>query len=175
MKKLFASIIASAMVLSMSVTAFAAEGSATGQGAGDKTIDVTAKYDKSTSTEKVYNVDIEWDSMTFTYTEGGTKVWNPATHTYTTSTSSGWDKTEADITVTNHSNAAVTVSVEYAPVDGTGVSGAITNGSATLAAGVEGKPDEADKLTATLTISGTPNSTVTEDGVKIGTITIKIS
>lgn len=175
MKKLFATIIALAMVLSMSVTAFAAEGSVTGQGAGDKTIDVTAKYDKSTSTETVYNVDIKWDSMTFTYTESGTKVWNPATHTYTTSKTSGWDKTEANVTVTNHSNASVDVSVEYAPVAGTGVSGAVTNGSATLAAGVEGKPDEADSMTATLTISGTPNSTVTEDGVKIGTITIKIS
>lgn len=175
MKKLFATIISLAMVLSMGVTAFAAEGSATGQGAGDRTIDVTAKYDKSTSAETVYNVDITWESMSFTYTESGTKVWNPETHTYTTTTNGGWDKTEADITVTNHSNASVDVAVEYTAVEGTGISGSVANGSATLAAGVEGKPDEADKLIATLTISGAPNSTVTEAGVKIGTITIRIA
>lgn len=176
MKKFFATIIALAMVLSMSVTVFAADGSDTSNKPGEsQSIDVTAKYNTSTSTEPVYSVDITWESMTFTFNESGAKIWNSDTHTYTTSTSSGWDKTTADVTVINHSNAAVNVSVEYTPVDGTGISGAITNGSATLAAGVEGKPDEADKLIATLGISGTPNSTITAAGVKIGSVTVKIS
>lgn len=175
MKKIFTVIIALAMVMSMSLTAFAAED--TDNKPGDtQTIDVTAKATSSgTSEATVYSVDISWDSMTFTYTESGTKVWNPANHTYSTRTSSGWDKTTAKVTVTNHSNASVDVSVTYSAVDDTGVDGAISNGTKTLAAGVENAYDAADKLEATLTISGTPNSTVDADGVKIGSITVTIS
>lgn len=172
MKKLWAIIASAAMLLSAGVTAVAADSPDTGQ---DNTVDVTAKYTASAGTEPLYNVDIAWESMVFTYTESGTKLWDPSTHMYTTVTDGEWDKTEADITVTNHSSVAVAVSVEYTPADDTGVSGAITNGSATLAAGVDGKPDEADKLTATLTVSGAPLGSVTEDGVKIGTVTVKIS
>lgn len=174
MKKIFATIIALAMVLAMSVTAFAAED--TGNKPGDsQDIDVTAKTESSTTTPTVYSVDISWDSMTFTYSESGTKTWNPENHTFTTSTSGGWDKTTANVTVTNHSNATVDVAVTYSAVDGTGVTGTITNGTKTLAAGVENAYDAADKLVATLTISGEPTATVTSEGVKVGSITVKIS
>lgn len=175
MKKIFTIIIALAMVLTMSVTAFAAED--TGNKPGDtQTIDVTAKSTSSgTSEATVYSVDISWDSMTFTYSESGTKTWNPADHTYTTSTSGGWDKTTANVTVTNHSNAEVDVAVTYSAVDGTGVTGAITNGTKTLAAGVENAYASADSLVATLTISGEPTSAVNAEGVKIGSITVTIS
>lgn len=175
MKRLFTILIALVLVLSMSVSAFAAEGSVNGQGIGEQTIDVTANY-QTGGTEPVYSVDITWESMTFTYTDSGVKVWNPSTHTYSVNTSGGWDKTTANITVTNHSNVDVAVAVTYASVQqDTGISGRITGGSKTLAAGQENKPNEADSMTATLTISGKPNSTVTETGVNIGTITIKIS
>ena len=175
MKSFFSILIALALVLSMSVPAFAAEGSVNGQGLGEQTIDVTAKYQPG-GTEPVYSVDIMWESMTFTYTDSGVKVWNPSTHTYSVSTSGEWDKTTADIVVTNHSNVDVAVAVTYASAQqDTGISGRITGGSKTLAAGQENKPNEADSMTAALTISGKPNSTVTETGVNIGTITIKIS
>ena len=177
MKKIFAAIIALAMVFSLSVTAFAAEGSDTGIQPGESSsIDVTAKTESDTSTETKYSVDITWESMTFTYTEKGTKVWDPATHTYSTDTTgSGWDKTTAEITVTNHSNAEVTATVTYAEADqSSGITGTISNGSKTLASGVEGKYDDADSLEATLTISGTPADSVGADGVVIGQITVKI-
>lgn len=166
------------MILSMSATAFAAEGSVTNQGIGDQTIDVTARYTVSTSSETVYSVDITWDNMIFTYSESSVRTWNPENHTYTANRSGGWNKTTADITVTNHSNADVTVKLTYTAdtANGnTGVTGTLSNAGGILAAGEEGKPDEAEQIISTLTISGTPNGNVTADGVRVGTITVTIS
>lgn len=174
MRKFLTILIALALAMSMSVTAFAEGGSSTQQNTGDQSIDVTAKYNQSSSTQITYSVAITWESMTFTYTESGTRIWDPETHTYTTSTTSGWDKTEADITVVNHSNAPVTATVTYTPVDGNGVTGTVVNGTKTLKAGTVDDPDNADSLVATLQIGGKPNSTVSEDGVKVGTITVTI-
>ena len=174
MKKMISLILAMSLVLSMSITAFAAED--TGKKPGENTnIGVTAKYNTSSDTETTYSVDVEWTDMTFTYNEAGTKEWNAATHSYTTNSTGSWDKTTATVTVTNHSNAEVTVAMEYTAVEGTGVTGTLTNGSATLDAGVEGKYDEADSVTATLTISGTPANTVTSTGTQIGSIKVTIS
>lgn len=171
MKKILALFLALTLVLSMSATAFAA----TAEKGDSENIDVTAKYNSSSTTPDVYSVEIEWEGMTFTYSETGDKVWNPATHTYTDNTTAGWDKNEAAITVTNHSNKDVTVQFTYAAEGDTGVTGELDKTSEILAAGVENEVDKAASVTATLTIGGKPNSTVTEAGVKIGTITVEIA
>ena len=175
MKKLLSMMLAFALVMSMSVTAFAAEDKDNKPG-DSQDIEVTAKY-TTVSETTVYSVDIEWEEMTFTYAETGSKTWNPSDHSYTDTTSGGWNKTSATVKVTNHSNAAVNVEMEYvASTTDTGITGTLSNGSKTeLAAGVEGKYDEAASVTATLTISGTPNSNVAAAGTTIGTITVKIS
>ncbi len=174
MKKLFSLLLSLALVLSLSVTAFAADGSGNvGQGSQD--IPVTAKTTGSSTDTPVYSVDISWEDMTFTYSAATTRTWNPETHTYTSSSSGGWNKTTAAVTVTNHSNVAVDVSIAYAAEGSTGITGTMDITSDALAAGVEGKPAEADYGTYTLTISGTPNATVSETGVKIGTITVTIA
>lgn len=175
MKKFLSVMLVSALAMGMSVAAFAAEDK--GNEPGDsQDIEVTAKY-TTVSETTVYSVDIEWEDMTFTYAETGTKTWNPDDHSYTNSTTGGWDKTTADVTATNHSNAAVNVEMEYtASETDTGITGTLTTGSKTeLAAGVEDKYSEAASVTATLTISGTPNSNVAATGTAIGTITVKIS
>lgn len=83
---------------------------------GDTTAKVYAKYIKSDDT--VYQVDINWGSMVFTYNEGSRGTWDPKTHTYKDDgVEEGWTYEEGanEITVTNHSNATVTVEVEFKP------------------------------------------------------------
>lgn len=177
MKKMFVTALAMTMVLGMSTTAFAAEGSVNGADTGAQDpIDVTAKYNDGAKEPTVYSVDLTWEDMTFTYNESGTRTWDPDTHTYTDTTSAGWDKVTAAVTATNHSNAQVTVKFDYTPQGTTGVTASMSKLSFILAAGVENRPNEAATNSSLLTINGStkPNSSVTAEGVTIGTITVTI-
>ena len=166
MRKTISIVLALVLLLSLSTTAFASELGGTQ--------DVTAKYEKTENEEAIYNVDLNWGNLTFTYTEHTEKTWNPSTHTYEEVVTGEWDKTESTIKVTNHSNVAVTVAMTLTPVQGTGVTATLTGGSGTLPAGVEGNVEGAASVTGTLKISGTPNETVTATGVKVAQITVTI-
>ena len=139
-----------------------------------QSIDVTAKTASVSVTPVCYSVDIVWSDMTFTYTEENIHTWNASNHSYRTSTRGSWDKTQATITVTNHSNVDVQVKITYTPVEGTGITGVLKSGSAKLKAGSLGEYDNADSMTAKLTIKGTPTDAVTEEGSKIGTVLVTI-
>lgn len=176
MKKLIATALALTMTLSLSTTALAG-GNVDGAGVGSQDpIDVTAKYNDGVTEPTVYSVDLTWEDMTFTYNESGTRIWDPDTHTYTDTTSAGWDKYTAAVTATNHSNANVTVSFTYTPQGDTGVTAYMTKRSFILTAGVENYPNDASTGSSLLTINGNskPNSSVTAEGVTIGTITVTI-
>ena len=174
MKKLIATALALTMTLSLSTTALAA-GNVDGAVVGpQEPIDVTAKYNDGAKEPTVYSVDLTWEDMTFTYNESGTRTWDPDTHTYTDTTSAGWDKIAAAVTATNHSNVQVTVKFDYTPQGATGVNASMSKDSFRLAAGVENKPNEAATDSSILTITGTPNNSVTAEGVTIGTITVTI-
>lgn len=175
MKKLIATLLTMSLAVGMGTTAFAAAGNGTVGENGKQAIDVTARYTGGATTDTTYSVDIEWEDMTFTYHESGSRTWNPADHTYTDSTTAGWDKTTADITVTNHSNADVDIDLTYAPVAGTDVYGVLDTLSYRLAAGVENEYANAESKTSTFTISGKPSAAVTADGIKVGTITVAVS
>ena len=166
MKRIITLLMVLAMVMSLSITAFASD-------LGESK-DVTAKYEKNESEQPIYNVDLNWGNLTFTYTETVEKVWNPDTHTYDTTTTGSWDKTESTVTVTNHSNVSVAVSMSVTPAQGTGVDVSLSGGNATLAAGEVGNVDGAASVTGTVKVSGKPNSTVTEDGIKVASITVSI-
>lgn len=177
MKKMFVTALAMTMVLGMSTTAFAAEGSVNGADTGAQDpIDVTAKYNDDATEPTVYSVDLTWEDMTFTYNESGTRIWDPDTHTYTDTTSAGWDKFTAEVTATNHSNANVTVTFDYTPQGDTGVNASMSKQSFILYAGVENYPNDASTNSAVLTINGNskPNATVSAAGTVIGTITVTI-
>ena len=176
MKKLIATALALTMTLSLSTTALAA-GNVDGAGVGSQVpIDVTAKYNDSATEPIVYSVDLTWEDMTFTYNESGTRTWDPDTHTYTDPTSAGWDKVTAAVTATNHSNAQVKVSFTYTPQGDTGVTASMDKDFFILNAGVEYYPDHAPTNSSALTIKGDtkPDSSVTAEGVTIGTITVTI-
>lgn len=175
MRKMFCALLTVTMLLAMSTTVFAERSDTIGKDSS-KEIDVTAKYQSSATTPTVYSVDIKWDNMTFTYNETGTKTWNANNHSYSIENAQGaWDKTSATITVTNHSNVSVDVTVTHTITEGFGIAGVLMEGStATLDAGVEGNHAGADSHTATLIIIGTPNDKITSDGVKIGTVKVTI-
>lgn len=169
MKRL-AALLAAMAIMAAPATALAL-------GSGDtQNIEVKAKYSGGTTTPAVYSVNIVWEKMEFTYSEGSSRSWDPDTHQYSTgSTKSSWKADGNTVTVTNHSNVDVTVGFSYAPVEKyKAVTGKLSTMSKTLNAGVENKPDEADSVTSTLSLSGALDSGVTSF-TKVGTITVSIN
>ena len=148
MKKILAVALALTMIVGMSIPAFAAyEGENT-------VIPLTAGYSKADSvldtSVVVYDVNVTYDAMTFNFTETGNKtVWNPAALDYTgTQEVDGgtWDNESADITVTNKSNAALTISVTISGETGFTVTGDTTCPSAV----VEGGTNKVQTATVTI-------------------------
>ena len=92
------------------IAVFAADG--VGEGGSDSA-DVTGTYAEGTSSIPVYSVDIAWEGLSFTYNGGNEGTWNPDTHQYDGSTEPGWADDEGVITITNHSNVAVTALSTY--------------------------------------------------------------
>lgn len=173
MKKLFAILLVLTLTCAMGVTAFAASDTLTGTGSKD--IDVKAQYADGTTTRDAYSVDLEWGAMEFTYSAAGQRVWNPATHTYTDSTTASWSANGNNVTVTNHSNTAVTTRFAFAKSVTENINDSINySGDRTLTAGVEGSPTTAAKVTATLTLAGALDSSRTTLQ-KIGTVTVTLS
>ncbi len=172
MKKILILILALLLAASMSVTAFAAEPDATLTGDNKSTsVDVYVTYEDATTTPTVYSVDVEWQEMNFNYVSAGTMVWKPETHEYEHQTTGAWESDRANIKVTNHSNAAVDVTVIYTANGTTGVTGTIANGTFTLET-AEGKTvAEAPTKTATFTVGGVPTDKNAEN-LKVGSITV---
>lgn len=85
MRKITAFALSLALSLSLCVPAFAAESTVT-ETDGKQEIDVNAKYVDSVETPTVYDVDVAWGAMEFTYTVSGTKTWDAEKHEYIVST-----------------------------------------------------------------------------------------
>ena len=169
MKKFLSIALALVLTLALSVTCFAAIDA---EGAGSETKTVTAKYVAPTFSGDVYGVDVEFGKMEFTYTAAKQGTWDPETHTYLESATAKWTADGNTVEVTNHSNVAITVTVEYENAQGVeGVTGSLENGTFDLAAGVENKPTEAASGTATLTLAGE----IAADNDAIGTVTVTIA
>ena len=181
-KEILAVVLALVMVICMSVPAFASDDTVSGETlTNPNPIEVTGKYgDAAPAT--VYSVNIKWGAMEFTYSTNNTAKWNPENHTYTvTAESAGWTNNGNEVTVTNHSNAAVGVAFKFNPIANAADFGAYTgkidveNNKTQLAAAVEGTSFEsADSVKATLTFSGSLKATAT-NFAKLGEITITLS
>ena len=172
MKKIFATLLAVAMLASMSVTAFAEENT----GATPTEITVTGKYTPGATTGEIISADIAWEAMDFTYTGASQGAWNPATHTYDGATEGGWSDNTPAITVTNHSNVAVNATLSFT-ANVTGVVGTFTEVSGTendnileLATAEGTEVANAPTATANFGISG---AAIDADKT-LGTITVTI-
>ena len=159
------------LLLSMSTTALAAE-------SGD--IKVTYSQPKP---EKVTVVDLAWGSMEFNYTDGGsTKVWNPEELKYEIvegDGEAGWlpmNPGGDTVTVTNHSNTGLLVTVTYTKAAENGVDGAMENGSFLLATAEETDVGEAPKGSAKLVLynNSVPASWNESGATTIGNVTVKL-
>lgn len=173
MKKILSLILALAMIMSLSVTAFAAEGITNGD---TDTADVKGTY-SSEVTVTVYSVDISWEGLSFTYNGAFEGNWDPKTHEYENSTAAGWAAGNGTITVTNHSNTAITATPSYKAVAGYETAGVSFSTAALEVATADNGVDGAAGSAVTETIVVTPTGSLPEgtDDVTIGTITITIS
>ena len=172
MKKLFAALLAGAMLASLSVTAFAAENT----GATPTEITVNGTYTPGAMADEKISVDIAWDAMNFTYTGASQGTWNPETHAYEGATEGGWSNNTPAINVTNHSNVAVNATLDFtANVDGvvgtfTEASGTANDNILNLATAEGTEVANAPTATANFGISG---AAIDADKT-LGTITVTI-
>ena len=170
MKKLITLAMTFIMIIVMATSSFAAT---VGTNGGSVTEDVDVIINKD-EVPTVYSVDIDWESLEFTYRLGN-GTWNPADHTVTGG-SPGWDESTATITVTNHSNAAVDIKAVFADKTTTatanGVTAELSNNSFNLDAGKLNDYAGAANNQTTVTVEGTPS---TEDTFTVGTITVTVS
>lgn len=175
MKQIFTLALTFLLIFSLvTVTAFA-ETSKISAAGGTASKPVTASYSAGAGGGTVYSVDITWDSMAFTYSEGPSPTWDPETHTSGQGGTGGWSSSGNKVTVTNHSNTGVTAALTYASAAGyEGITGSFDNSTMNLATAVGTAFAEAPANTAALTLSGTLASTVTRP-TKIGTITVTIN
>lgn len=74
-------------------------------------VSVSASADNSDSKVQV-SIDITWDSLEFTYTDG---QWDPETHSYK---GGGWSDSGGNFTVKNNGNVGVETKFSYANATG---------------------------------------------------------
>lgn len=174
MKKVISMILVLVLVLSMSITAFAAEVPSGG------TQSITATYSEVESAI-VYKVDISWGGMVFNYNSGMENVWNPDTLKFETvqKGEASWAPAEQGgdtVTVTNHSNTGLLVNVAYTPAAENGVNGSVENGSFFVATAVDTERGNAPKGSAKLTLdaSSVPTTWNETGATTIGSITVTL-
>ncbi len=160
MKKILALALSFALVACLAVSVSAADGReeicTTLPVTSSQTIDVTLTGSNigTGNTGIVYSVTVDWEAanLEFNVTNSTNEAlkWNPETHTYdvqTEGTVQGkWvtDKDNFDVTITNHSNAAVKATLVLPSTDG------ITNATFSAAVTGETRQATANALVATL-------------------------
>ena len=115
---------------------------------GNCSITIGGKYKKSRGGEKKISVDIEWESMSFTYYDVDKKIWNPEIHDYDEQPR-GWSANQKIITVTNHSN--IQIRADFSFNGSTGIIGSFSEESLTLESADDKKyntPDAQGKYAA---------------------------
>lgn len=170
MKKLFAILMAAALLCTMSVTAFAATVDTT----GNTSADLTVKYAEGSKVD-AYAATIEWGSMEFTYTAAA-QEWDTEELKWVATNTASWGNA-GTVKITNRSSQDITAKFGFtAEADAKGVTGITVNGAAIDANGYTiGDATSGTATTATYSILPTGEYTGTNtDAVKVGTITITL-
>lgn len=170
MKRVFNMTMACAIALTMSVNIHAI-----GSGQSDSA-PVKGTYEPGTSGGSIYSVDITWKDLSFTYNGASQGTWNPATHQYDNSAPAGWAEGTGTITVTNHSNAAITATPSYTPKTEYNTAGIDFGVESLVLETADNGGSEAGTPTSG-TISVTPTGTLPEgtSNTVIGEIKVTIS
>lgn len=175
-KKIASVLMATALLAAAGISASAEETTTITELGGTSSADVTGTYSNTVTTPTVYNVEIEWEKLEFSFSKTGTMDWNTDSHTYEDHTESAWTSDSNGVSVTNHSNAAVKVNLDFAAAEGIGnVTGNFGDDNEfTLNQPEEGEFTGLDTYkNCALTLSGEPNQF--EDGSTIGTVTVTLS
>ena len=171
MRKL-STILALVLVVAMCASFAASAETISGLNSVSKPVSLTYNAVSEDTTTVVYSVDVTWTDVAFAY-NAGTTQWNPENHDYSASGAAAtWTDSNGSVTVANHSNADVAVTVSFAKASTANGSAnvTVTNGTFTLASAVGKATNAADSKSATLNASGAPTSSAT-----IGTVTVAIA
>ena len=141
--------------------------------------EVYVNYTPGSSASRVVSADISWGSLVFEYKDAIEGTWNPNTHQFDNYVAARWEcDTNANaITVTNHSNANISVSLTYTNYAAfSGVTGTFDKPSFTLESAVGTSRNAAPSQTAYLTLSGAfaPSGTAYLNGYAVGAVTVII-
>ncbi len=138
MKKFLSLVLVLVMTLTLSVNVFAEAGSATVGVAENNVPDnntqipVKVKVEETFATP-TYKIDLAWDSMVFIYEVSNS--YDVSSHENLRTGRWKNDDTDADITVTNHSNDSVTVNATIEEVTNTtGITATFNGGDTTATA-----------------------------------------
>ena len=170
LRRILTMVFVAAFALALSLEGAAL--GAVGDGGSQKN-PVTVEVDQS-EVGTIYSVDMVWDSLNFVY-DLGAGTWDPLSHTVSGG-SAAWQDTSANIVVTNHSNAAVSISAAFSGASQSAtkndVTATLTNHDFDLAAGQLNKPQEAAQNTIQVDVSGTPS---VGGRFEVDTVTVAVS
>lgn len=176
MKKVLSFVMALAMTATLLCTsAFAEKVDVPVGGVSSKT-EVQINQVGGTLVHK-YSVDIDFQTMQFTYHKTGDTVWNPDTHQYDRAEGGagvGWSE-DKNVTIRNHSDLPIKFNVTSGNQDNQygELTVAIADGSGQIELCPVGGP--APEKTATVGIEGIPNSTLGETMVYLSELLVKIT
>ena len=142
------------------------------------TMDVTINLDPGDLTHKYY-IDIEFGALEFTFAEGD-KTWDPEKYDYNKTSSDGGWSGDGRIKIVNHSDERVKYVISpQNVVDTYGELAVTVDGSTSTTGTIDGcTPGIADgsmNASATVGVSGTPDSSLTATSVKLGEVQVVIS
>ena len=176
MKKLAAAALTLTMALAMSTPVHATI--ITDVTRLNDSTQIYATYEEGvTTTDTVYNVDVEWGSLEYTYHPAATETWNPNTLKYEISTGKPYWDCEKDankIKVVNNSNTEITAKLIYVAGNNSGVSGSFDKAQIGLKSAEGTAREDSPNDAAYLSLSGALTETATEL-TTVGNVNVTIS